>query len=228
MPWPEGRINYMLPHMPAYSLGIDEAGRGCVLGPLVVAVVLANEKDRRWFREWNVRDSKRVPPKERTDLAERIKERCWFELRIAHPPMIDAAIADRSRTLNGLEMEMMADLLRAYQQMHTDRPARALIDAPSINARAFRDRLQIMSGWTDTNTLRAEHHADVLDRTVSAASILAKDERERLLALIKKALGVDFGSGYCHDARTIAHLKAAPQGAAYVRWSWATAQRMMK
>ncbi|MCI0479183.1 hypothetical protein L0Y59_01425, partial [Candidatus Uhrbacteria bacterium] len=93
------------------SVGIDEAGRGCVLGPLVAAVVAADGQDRRWFRDRNVRDSKIVPPKERDRLARAIMERCWFAVRIAFPQDIDAAVRDRDRTLNGLELELMADLL---------------------------------------------------------------------------------------------------------------------
>lgn len=207
------------------SVGIDEAGRGCVLGPLVVAVVAASETDRRHFARWNVRDSKLVPPAQRDHLAARIKERCWHEVRVALPPAIDIAVADRSRTLNGLELEMMADLLRTFRTQHTDHDAWALVDAPSINAKAFRDKLHVASGWDNPDRLHAKHHADRDNRTVGAASIIAKAERERLLALIKDELGLDIGCGYPHDAKTIAYIKTAPRGAVHVRWSWKTAAR---
>jgi ribonuclease HII len=212
--------------LPRLSVGIDEAGRGCVLGPLVVAVVAATEADKRKFREWNVRDSKLVPAKQREDLAKRIMDRCWFELRIAEPPAIDAAIADRTRTLNGLERELMTELVLAYRARHPEHPVRITIDAPSINARGFTQQMHTANGWTDDATLRAIHHADALDRSVGAASIIAKYERERLLAALKREIGADFGSGYTSDERTIMHLKTAPEGAVYVRWSWSTAQRL--
>ncbi|HWQ99553.1 MAG TPA: ribonuclease HII, partial [Candidatus Methylomirabilis sp.] len=71
------------------------------------------------------------------------------------------------------------------------------------------------------------HEADRTDRTVAAASILAKSERERFISKIKIECGVDFGSGYCHDKRTLAYLKAAPlHGTACVRWTWATARSL--
>lgn len=210
-------------------MGVDEAGRGCVLGPLVVATVAATPADLRRFRDWNVRDSKIVPPKQRDELAARIKERCWFDLRVATSPTIDIAVRDRSRTLNGLEMELMADLLRTFRGAHPGRDAVAIIDAPSINAAGFGKKLHDASGWNDIDGFRAMHRADARHRVVGAASIIAKFERERLLAEIKKELGIDFGCGYPHDAQTIAFvnkMKTAPKGlgAVHVRWSWATAQ----
>ncbi len=212
--------------MPTLRVGIDEAGRGCVLGPLVVGIVAAMDADRRRFCDWNVRDSKRVPPKERDLLAARIKERCWFELRIAHAPEVDVAVRDRSRTLNGLELEMMAALLRTFRENHPTHDTFAVIDAPSINAVAFREKLHAASAWEGPGRLDARHHADDTDRTVAAASIIAKHERERLLALIKQETGIDFGSGYSHDPRTISHLATLSPDIAYVRWSWATAGRV--
>lgn len=209
-----------------HSLGIDEAGRGCVIGPLVVAIVAADASDRRWFRDVNVRDSKIVPPKQRDDLAKRIKDRCWFQCKIAIARDIDIAVRDRSRTLNGLELEMMSDCLRDALDEFAEHEAIAVVDAPSINAQGFLEELTMTSGWPDMDRIVAKHHADKRDRTVGAASIIAKYERERLIAKLKREIGVDFGSGYCHDPRTIAHLASADANAPHVRWSWATAARV--
>jgi ribonuclease HII len=212
----------------SFSAGIDEAGRGCVIGPLVVAIVLADAMDRRWFAAQNVRDSKLVPPARRDALAAAIKDRCWFHINVASPQMIDIAIADRSRTLNGLELEMMTECLRDLMREHGNRETHVLIDAPSINAEGFRTKILDASGWPDVDRLDARHHADTNNRTVGAASIIAKAERERLIAELKTEIGCDFGSGYCHDERTIAHIKTAPMGAEHVRWSWATATRLRR
>ena len=208
------------------SVGIDEAGRGCVIGPMVVAVVAADDSDRKWFWKNNVRDSKIVPPKERDALAQQIKERCWFELRVVHPPEIDAAVFDRSVNLNGLELKLMAELLREFKDEHPDHDARALIDAPSINAQGFLEKLFDASGWDNMETIFAKHHADETDRTVGAASIIAKFERERFIGLLKKELGTDFGCGYSHDDVTREFLRTVPEAAPFVRWSWATAKTL--
>lgn len=208
------------------TVGIDEAGRGCVIGPLVVACVAADEADRRWFWKRNVRDSKLVPAAQRDDLAARIKERCWFSIVVIQPPAIDDAVRDRARTLNGLELDAMSDLLREFQNEHAERNAIALVDAPSINAQGYLEKLYARSGWDDMERLHAKHEADRTDRTVAAASILAKHERERWIAKLKKELGLDFGCGYAHDEATRAFVKSCPRNAAYVRWTWKTAENV--
>jgi ribonuclease HII len=205
------------------TAGIDEAGRGCVIGPLVVACVAADEADRRWFWKYDVRDSKIVPAQERDDLARRIMERCWFQVRIASPREIDIAIRDRARTLNGLELELMADLLAECREAHEEREMTAWVDAPSINAQGFCEKLYEASRWDDMESIRATHEADRRDRTVAAASLIAKYERERLIALAKKELGVDFGCGYSHDPLARAYVAQAPADCPHVRWTWKTA-----
>lgn len=205
------------------SVGIDEAGRGCVIGPLVVACVAADEADRRWFWANNIRDSKIVPEPQRDRLAELIKERCWFQLKVVHPPDIDRAVRDRSRTLNGLELELMSELLREFQDEYDECEAVALVDAPSVSAQRYLEKLYAASGWPDMATLKAKHEADRRDRTVAAASIIAKSERERLIARLKKELGTDFGCGYAHDEVTRGFVARCPKDAPYVRWTWKTA-----
>lgn len=68
--------------------------------------------------------------------------------------------------------------------------------------------------------LRAKHKADRKDRTVAATSIIAKTERERLIAHLKQTLGVNFGCGYAHDNMTRAFVKNCPPDAHDVRWTW--------
>jgi ribonuclease HII len=206
--------------MPRLSVGIDEAGRGCVIGPMVIACVAADQADRRWFWANNVRDSKIVPGPERTKLAKLIKDRCWFQVRIVLPHDIDIAVRDRSRTLNGLELEHMAGLLDEFLDEHPEREATALVDAPSFNAQGFLEKLYDACNWDDMERLKAKHEADRTDRTVAAASIIAKFERERLIAKLKKELDVDFGCGYCHDPLTKKHLKTVAAGAPHIRWTW--------
>lgn len=208
-----------------FTAGIDEAGRGCVIGPLVVAIVAASPKDLRWFRSQNVRDSKKVPPRERETLAAAIRERCWHQLFICPPAAIDDAVRDRSRTLNGLECERMAEGITAFMQRVPPAEATVTVDAPSVNATAIHRILIAKSGWPHPERLIAEHRADENHLAVAAASIIAKFERERLLDILKQELDEDLGCGYPHDPKTIAHLRTVPVGAPHVRWTWTTAQK---
>ena len=197
---------------PSIYAGIDEAGRGCVIGPLVVSIVRADEKDQRWFAEHRVRDSKLIAPRERDDLAERIRERCWHRIIAAEPQEIDGALADPLRSLNTLEQGLMIALIREFQKEHADFPARILSDAISRNTDSHVRRLEEGSLRLPHHTILARIHADRDDRTVGAASILAKTERECRIAELKREIGIDFGSGYPSDPVTISTLPSFPKG----------------
>ena len=206
-------------------MGVDEAGRGCVLGPLVVAIVAATPTDLRRFADWRVRDSKKVPPAERETLAARIRERCWTEISVCTPAEIDAAVADRAVTLNGLELARMGMLLRRGLDAHPSHMPSATVDAIGRNGAAIGDKLRALAGWPAKRFLVARPFADATDIAVAAASLVAKTERDRRLAEIAVALGEDFGCGYPHDTKTVAHLARCAAGAPHVRWSWSTARR---
>lgn len=207
---------------PSIYAGIDEAGRGCVIGPLVIAIVRADEKDRRWFAERRVRDSKLIAPRERDDLAQRIRERCWHRIIAAEPQEIDGALADPLRSLNTLEQELMVVLIREFQKEHADFSARILSDAISRHPDGHARRLEEGSLRLPHHIILARIRADRDDRTVGAASILAKTERERRIAKLKQEIGIDFGSGYPSDPKTISTLPSFPKNAPFVRWSWKT------
>lgn len=76
--------------------------------------------------------------------------------------------------------------------------------------------------------LVVENYMDESVPVVSAASIIAKVERDRVVEEIKQKVGFDFGAGYSHDSRTIdfveALLKKSSKLPNYVRQSWITTQ----
>ncbi|MCC7356947.1 ribonuclease HII [Candidatus Uhrbacteria bacterium] len=208
--------------LPPLRIGLDEAGRGCVIGPLVVGCVAATDTDRIWFSRNHVRDSKLVPPDERAWLSKKIRARCWFQTSHASPNQIDEAVRDRSRTLNGLERERMSLLLQSVLQEHPNNSLHVMIDAPSINPTAFIRDLKTHFSWPEHFMLQAEHRADVRYLVVAAASIIAKQEREDAIEKLKKDLGEDFGCGYPHDQKTKLHLIHSPKNANHIRWTWST------
>ena len=55
-------------------LGIDEAGRGSVLGPMVIAGVVIPEKMEKVLSRMGVKDSKKLTPNRRTILSRKLKE----------------------------------------------------------------------------------------------------------------------------------------------------------
>jgi ribonuclease HII len=202
--------------------GVDEAGRGPVLGPMVIAICALTDRDRRWCATHNVTDSKIIPPGKRDKLAEALRERCWHAIAVIQPPEIDEAVRNRSVTLNGLEIKYMADLIKQFHTAHPDSPAEIMVDAPVRKTMPFRSLLQYLSGWPDINSLKAENEADLWHRHVGAASIIAKAERERLMRELREKLGRDVGCGYAHDPLSIDYVHAAAKDDPHVRWTWMT------
>lgn len=190
-------------------LGIDEAGRGCVLGPLVVGAFLVDEGRRADLIATGVTDSKLLSPRRREALVPVLHALGTADLRLISPAAIDAG------NVNRLEMEAMADLIR------THRPDRAIIDAP-VNPRgirAFVRDLAALAGWSPEWVV--EPKADLHHVEVGAASVLAKVRRDAEIS----ALG-DVGSGYPSDPRTRAWLQAAlaagPPLPSCIRTRWGT------
>lgn len=200
--------------------GVDEAGRGPVLGPLVVAAVLV-ESDAP-LRELGVKDSKKLTPAKREALVPLIREACVrVEVRVLHAEELNARMP--ATNLNGIEVEAFAELLRSL------RPAEAVLDACDVKAERFGHNVGAL--LEHPCVIRAEHEADARHPVVAAASIVAKVERDRLMRELCDEFG-DCGSGYSHDARTQAWLAGYVQAnnalPRIARREWETSRRLVK
>ena len=164
------------------SGGLDEAGRGAVIGPLVLAVVWFDQAGRAALSQLDIRDSKAFgsSPKARTtrsDLAQRIRDLAkGWSFALASAREVDLALA--AEGLNALERRLAKRLL-------SDLPGdcRIVADGQRIFAPLTREFSNVL----------AENKADAAYLEVSAASILAKAERDRLLLEILQAYERDFG-----------------------------------
>lgn len=206
--------------LPRLHAGLDEAGRGCVIGPMAIAIVCAEAKDQKWFAEIGVRDSKLLSPKKREDLAKRIRERCWHRIAIAQPMEIDIAVQSEGQSLNTLEQALMSTLIRDFQNTFAKHEARILSDAIGRYPENHAKRLQKLSISIPHHTIEAKIKADRIDKTVGASSILAKSERERILSELREQSPFDFGSGYTSDKKAINYIRQCSPGDPIVRWSW--------
>ena len=173
--------------------GVDEAGKGSVLGPMVVAAVGAQSADI--FSDLGVKDSKKLTQKERERLFSLIKKRCRIATIVIPAEEIDAIRR---------EMTMNACVARAHAQLIEKlAPATAYIDACDVNP--LRYAQTVRSHLTLPYEIVSEHHADSTYPVVSAASIVAKVTRDREISKISKKFG-EIGSGYPSDPITIAYL----------------------
>ena len=176
--------------------GVDEAGRGPVLGPLVMAAILIDEEGEKKLRWMGVKDSKLLSPPVREELFERIREIVLdFRIEVIEPDAIDLSLNEENFNLNWLEAETSA---RMVSEMNPDK---IIIDCPSVNIPAYKDYFsnRLSSGVKQKAELVVEHKADVNHIVVGGASIVAKVIRDKYIENIKNEIGIDFGSGYMSD-----------------------------
>lgn len=200
-------------------VGVDEAGRGPVMGPLVVAGV-AIESDVP-LRQLNCRDSKKLSPERREALAPEIEKVAQFHLIVIPAERIDVMRAEMS--LNDFEAKLFAEVI---EKLH---PETAYVDAADVDEIEFKKSVRRELAF-DVEIV-SQHNADELFPVVSAASILAKVCRDREMRQIEGALGRTIGSGYASDSDTIAFLEAwiREHGSLppHTRASWDTARRLL-
>ena len=197
-------------------LGIDEAGRGPVIGPMVVAGVMIDEKDHEKLKAIGVKDSKMLSPRQRARMYPQIKKiaKDYVILRITAKE-IDKMMKEKN--LNIIEAEKMAEIIK------TMKADRAYIDAPQVSTEKFKNILLAMA--KNHTEIIAENKADVKYPVVSAAAILAKVERDKEIEEIKKKVGFDFGVGYSHDERSrefVSKCLKDKKCLEYIRHSWVT------
>jgi ribonuclease HII len=175
--------------------GVDEAGKGSVLGPMVIAAVGISSEDI--FEEIRVRDSKLLSAKERERLYKSIRKKCQVATVRLDAEQID--IVRREMTLN----EAVA---RAHAQVIVKlSPDYAYLDACDVNT--FRYAEMVKNHLVLPCEIISEHHADEKFPVVSAASIIAKVTRDRAIAILAKKYGT-IGSGYPSDPVTIRFLNS--------------------
>ena len=180
------------------TCGIDEAGRGPIIGPMVMAGVLTDEEGAARLKKVGAKDSKLLSPRERERLfKEIVKIVKDYKIVIISPAEIDASVqSDAGMNLNWLEAHKSAEIVNALK------PARIIIDCPSNNVANYKKYLMKLIDNKKIDAI-VEHKADVNHVECSAASILAKVTRDAEIEKLKKVVVEDFGSGYLTDPKTI-------------------------
>ena len=204
--------------------GVDDAGRGPVIGPLVIAGVVLDEAKIGALRSLGVKDSKKLVLSARTRLALEIPKFVDdYHILELEPARLDMIVhkAPKFQRLNMLEAQTMAQVIQKL------RPDIAYVDASDVNPERY--KTNILDELTYRPKIISEHNADVKYPVVSAASILAKVRRDERISEIQKEFG-DFGSGYSHDPKTRQFLTEYYRNNGdfppIVRRSWATLKQI--
>ena len=206
-------------HAKVVEGGIDEAGRGAVLGPLVVAGIAFDDPDVA--SRMGCTDSKRLSPDRRRalDRALRASDGVRFIVRPIEAETLDEERRS-GRTLNEIEVRRFQEIVGLLGA------PTVYVDAADVDAARFGNAV----GKGFAGRIVSEHKADLTYPVVGAASILAKVARdaaiEQLARRLERRLGLRVGSGYPSDPDTRAFL--AGWHRAYGEWpegtrtTWAT------
>ena len=206
--------------------GVDDAGRGPVIGPLVIAGIRIEEERLDQLRSLGVKDSKKLSPEARMELSTEIPkivdEYHIVELEAGHLDLV-VNRSPKFQGLNLLEAKAMADVIEKLK------PHLAYVDASDTRPERFKNN--ILERLSFKPRLVSEHHADEKYPPVSAASILAKVRRDSRIEELKKEYG-EIGSGYAHDPITVRFLceyyLANRDFPPIVRRSWKTLRNLVR
>src|ERR671923_551556 len=201
--------------------GVDEAGRGSIVGPLVVAGVGIRESKIALLRQMGVKDSKALSSKARVrlfgEIMKVIDSVCIHKI---DPVEVDGSVSLKG--LNRLEAKVMATVIN---NIGVDE---VYVDCCDVNTQRYREYMECH--LTCKPRLYSMHHADVINMVVSAASIIAKITRDQEIQHICRKYG-NMGSGYPSDERTMRFIRdwVAKNGSApeFTRKSWKPLRLML-
>ncbi|WP_226040527.1 ribonuclease HII [Natrinema sp. DC36] len=209
--------------------GVDEAGKGPALGSMFAAAVHCEEPS---VLPDGIRDSKRLSPERREELAATLRSDDRLAIGVAEitPARIDdpetdmnsLAVASHAEAIEGT----VSDLERAGDANGT---ISGLCDACDTDAERFARRVADACSLEGV-AVDARHGADDESPLVGAASIIAKVERDAHIATLSDEYG-PIGSGYPGDSTTRAflasyvdeHRELPP----FARESWSTCEDVL-
>ena len=200
--------------------GVDDAGRGSLLGPLVIAGISLDKRKLKQLSSLGVKDSKKLSPKSREELYKKIIKLAddYYVAKIT-PRSIDASV--KKHCLNGLEAKYMAKVVSKLN------PDTSYVDSCDVNPKRFGKEISKLS---ENSKIKSYHHADSKFVIVSAASIIAKVTRDRAIARLRKTH--DLGSGYPSDSVTVKfvtkYYKKHHSMPSFVRKSWKPVQKIIE
>ncbi len=216
--------------MSTLILGIDDAGRGPVIGPMVLAGCLVDLETEIELKRLGVKDSKQLTQKRREFLEAIIKEKARaFDLVVISPEDIDLKNKEGIK-LNEVEALASAEIIN---KLNVDSNTggtkiKVILDCPSVSIKSWKDFLKMHIKNLSNLEIVCEHKADINYVSVSAASILAKSQREREMDKLKKEFGDEIGSGYGADPITkkfLAKNASNPKHTKLFRKTWSNWQK---
>ncbi|MFX0061259.1 MAG: ribonuclease HII [Candidatus Hermodarchaeota archaeon] len=233
--------------------GIDEAGRGPIFGPLIIAGVAFLKEKIPKLLEYGIKDSKQLSAKKRETLSQIIKDeaKSYCLIKIT-PQEIDQALKNDRDNLNKLEIRKFFEIIQKLKsdvfyvdavskpvsfssvfKNYSQKVGKSCFTVKNIQKIPYTGQGQVLHLPEDEKTIIVENKADRIYPIVGAASILAKVERDQIVADLSQKFG-DLGSGYPSDPRTKDFLfknkdnLRQPEFQELVRFQWKTVQKLLE
>lgn len=197
-------------------IGIDEAGKGPVIGSMFAAAVAVPDATALPSQ---VADSKQLTATTREQVATDLRENPAIHIGTAEitPDTIDEPTTDMNTLTLRAHTEALSQVIDTAEQVTV------IADAPDPNADRYARRLR--QRCPALQDLQATHQADEQYPVVGAASIIAKVRRDAHIETLAAEYG-DLGSGYPSDPTTrtflTEYLKDHGTFPPCVRTSWQT------
>ena len=186
-------------------IGIDEAGKGPVIGSMFIAFSIINLEKlsdinsyQEKLKEIGVKDSKKLNAKKRNEIYQKIKT--LMDIKYAQ---LTPALIDTNNLNNGNLLELEVESI--IRVLESEKPNLIIIDALTSNPEKFGDML--LKKLSFECKVISENKADSKYEMVGAASIIAKELREQEISQIKANIKLNCGSGYPSDINTVNFLK---------------------
>jgi ribonuclease HII len=205
-------------------LGIDEAGRGPVLGSLFIGGFMIGEENLAKLEELGVKDSKKLSDSKREDLRKELDDLGEVFLIEFTASKLDDLMD--VMTINEVELKGFAEVIDRAE------PDKVFMDLPEPDGDRFIGKVKDLMNTRNDLVFTAEHGADDEYPVVSAASIVAKSARESHVEELHEKYGYDFASGYPHDKPTREFLEKYVEEKGELppeaRKSWSTSQDILE
>lgn len=205
--------------------GIDEAGRGPVIGPMVMCAVSCHKDHEVSLKAAGVKDSKLLSSQTRKKLLEMLSSTCAYSIEVLSAKQITNEM-QRGISLNDIEAKAAAQCLSELYKK--EKFEVVFIDSPDSVPSMYERRIRKFFKNQDVKLI-CENKADLHYSIVGAASIIAKETRESEIAKIKELIGENFGSGYPSDPLTRAFLERRAKDEnlkEHIRWKWSTVKHL--
>lgn len=204
--------------------GIDESGRGPMIGPMVICGLLFDEDPDAVLSGLGVRDSKALTPKRREELYDDILAQTAASCVREVPAASIDELRGRGMSLNEVGLREFITVTKELKPLHL------YVDAADVKAERFGRAIGERSRLAHQGMIVvSEHRGDLTYPVVSAASIIAKVHRDRVIKQLHEEYG-DFGSGYPVDRKTVMFVEALISKKeplpSIVRRSWESVKRI--